>query len=315
MKSVSGLQKCVGVTGKGLLGIASLCLISGISIAADVNGGGGGGKSYVTISRPGMPSITPPKNTTPGTYRALIADGSSLYQAWAGDTVKWYAVRIEPGKTYVVDAVDPYTDYINGSVAGLGIYEIDGTTTPPAETDVNCGAESIAPGLANFGLRCIIRAFVPSGTTLNDRLVFIRVDQWVNTAFQIRVRESTVYGRWTTNNYDFHVEVQNTTAKSVCAQIIFYPNSGLTYSGGVWSGPLAVAVLTIPPFGANKYVLPDGTLVGTDKRGTLRVGACFTSVDLNSAAIQVNTLGYSQALQQFLPYSTVQPNAGSGNSF
>ena len=98
--------------------------------------------------------------------------------------------------------------------------------------------------------------------------MYIRVARFIDTAFQIRVRESTVYGRWTTNGYDFHVEVQNTTAESMCAQVMFYPNSGMTYTGGVWTGPAltAFASLTIPPFGASKYVLPNGTLVGTDNR-------------------------------------------------
>ena len=100
---------------------------------------GTGGAGFVRDSRPVATSAAT-DNATPGTFRALIADGSSLHQAWAGDSVKWYAVLIEPGKTYVVDAFDPYTDYISGSVSGLGIYASDGTTTPPAETQVNCSA-------------------------------------------------------------------------------------------------------------------------------------------------------------------------------
>ena len=278
---------------------------------------GTGGAGFVRDSRP-VAASAGTDNSTPGTFRALIADGSSLYQAWAGDSVKWYAVLIEPGKTYVVDAFDPYTDYFSGSVSGLGIYESDGTTTPPAETQVNCSASATAPGLANFGKRCIIRAYSPSaGNTLNGRLVYIKVDRFIDTAFQIRVRESTVYGRWTTNGYDFHVEVQNTTAEAMCAQVAFYPNSGMAYSGGVWTGPAltAYANLTIPPFGANKYVLPNGTLVGTDNRGSLRIGACPEPINLNTAAVHVNTLGFNPLINQFLPYSTTQANGGNGNSF
>jgi hypothetical protein len=306
----------IGMTGKLWLGAASLGLASTVAVAAGPDQGTGGA-SFVRDSRPVATSVGT-DNATPGTYRALIADGSSLHQAWAGDSVKWYAVLIEPGKTYVVDAFDPYTDYIDGSVSGLGIYASDGTTTPPAETQVNCAANVAAPGLANFGKRCIIRAYTSNpGNTLNSRLVYIRVARWIDTAFQIRVRESTVYGRWTTNGYDFHVEVQNTTAESVCAQVMFYPNSGMAYTAGAWTGPAltAFANLTIPPFGASKYVLPNGTLVGTDNRGSLRIGACPTPVNLNTAAVHVNTLGFNPLINQFLPYSTIQPNGGNGNSF
>ncbi len=302
-------------TGKLWLGAASLGLASTVGAAGGLNQGTGGA-SFVTDSRP-VATSAGTDNATPNTHRALIADGSSLHQAWAGDSVKWYAVLIEPGKTYVVDALDPYTDYPSGSVSGLGIYESDGTTTPPAETNVNCAASAIAPGASNFGKRCIIRAFSPvAGYTKNIREVYIRVARYIDTAFQIRVRESTVYGRWTTNGYDFHVEVQNTTSEAMCAQVVFYPNSGMTYTAGAWTGPTLLGTsLTIPPFGAHKYVLPNGTQVGTDNRGSLRIGACPTPVTLNTAAVHVNTLGFNPLINQFLPYSTIQPNGGNGNSF
>ncbi len=146
--------------------------------------------------------------------------------------------------------------------------------------------------------------------------MYIRVARYIDTAFQIRVRESTVYGRWTTNGYDFHVEVQNTTWQEMCVQVVFYPNSGMTYTAGAWTGPVLLGTsLTIPPFGANKYVLPNGTQVGTDKRGSLRIGACPAPVTLNTAAVHVNTLGFNPLINQFLPYSTTQANGGNGNSF
>ena len=242
----------IAATGKLWLGAASLGLASTVGAAGGLNQGTGGA-SFVTDSRP-VATSAGTDNATPNTHRALIADGSSLHQAWAGDSVKWYAVLIEPGKTYVVDALDPYTDYPSGSVSGLGIYESDGTTTPPAETNVNCAASAIAPGASNFGKRCIIRAFSPvAGYTKNIRQVYIRVARYIDTAFQIRVRESTVYGRWTTNGYDFHVEVQNTTSEAMCAQVVFYPNSGMTYTAGAWTGPTLLGTsLTIPPFGAQQ---------------------------------------------------------------
>src|SRR4030095_2501114 len=261
----------VAVTSRLALAAVSLCLASTVAIAAGPNEGTGG-KSYVSRAGGGTTRRAPTTNNTPpGTFLARVPDGSTLYQDWAGDITKWYAFLIEPGKTYVVEAFDPYTDYDNGSINGLGIYDSDGTTSPPQETQVDCGQSGQAPGLDNFGARCVVRAYIPTSTTLQTRRVFVRVDQWVNTSFQIRVRESTVYGRWTTNGYDFHVEVQKTTSQAQCVPLVYYPNSGLTYTSGAWSGTLAWQELSIPPFGASKFVRTNGTLVGSDNKGTLGI--------------------------------------------
>ena len=100
-----------------------------------------------------------------------------------------------------------------------------------------------------------MRAFPPSiGNAQNKRGIYVSVGSVAGTQFQIRVRESTMYGRWTTNGYDFHIELENTTSDSICAEIVFYPNSGDTYSG-TWNGGLLTRTLTIPPFGANKMIL------------------------------------------------------------
>jgi len=307
--------KCTGFAGS--LALAALFVATPVAGAGGPDAGTGASKSTVSVARSPSTDITP-ANTTPGTYRALVADGSSLFQTWSGDATKWYAVLIEPGKTYVIDALDPNTDSINGSVSGLGVYEFDGTTTPPAETQVDCGASGHAPGLTNFAIRCIVRAFTSNvGNLQNQRLIYIRVDRWINTSFQIRVREATIYGRWTTNGYDFHVELQNTTAESICAQVIFYPNSGQTYDGTQWTGAALTTffTLTVPPFGAAKNVLPAGTTVGTDNRGTIRIGACPGPVNLNTAGLNVSTYAYNPVTDKFLYFFTNQPNQGNGNSF
>ena len=105
---------------------------------------------------------------------------------------------------------------------------------------MDCTANTRAPALevASDGKRCIVRTFPPTpGNTQNKRGVYVAVAAVTGSSFQIRVRESTIYGRWTTNGYDFHVELQNTTADSMCAEIIFLPNTGDSYAG-TWSGGL-----------------------------------------------------------------------------
>ncbi len=229
MNSFSSSRKGAGIAGKLSLACASFCLASAAVLAADMNAGSGGA-SVVTTSRD--TKIGPTNNDTVSTARYLIPDGSNVFIGWGTESAKWYYTEVEPGKTYVVEAMDPYADKVLGSFTGMGIYESDGTTTPPAEMQVNCGisgsvgdgggVEEIAPGILNYGPRCVIRTYYPDGaTTLNKRSIFIRVGHFgTNNAGQIRVRESTIYGRWTTNGYDFHVELQNTTADSMCIYVL-----------------------------------------------------------------------------------------------
>ena len=59
--------------------------------------------------------------------------------------------------------------------------------------------------------------------------------------FKIRARESTIYGRWLTAGYDYHIEIENTTGDPMCVEVVRYPASGLTYTAGLgWVGPVAV---------------------------------------------------------------------------
>ena len=75
----------------------------------------------------------------------------------------------------------------------------------------------------------------------NKRPVFVKVTRFDpalggGAQFKIRARESTIYGRWLTNGYDYHVEVENTTGDTMCVEVARYPASGLTYMAGPgWS--------------------------------------------------------------------------------
>ncbi len=125
------------------------------------------------------------------------------------------------------------------------------------------------------------------------------------------MRESTIYGRWSTNGYDFHVELQNTTADAMCAEVIFLPNTGDTF-GPPWAGGVTVVPLTVPAFGAVKTVLANNTLVGPDKRGTLRIGACGSpNTNLMPSGLNVSTYAFSPSINQYLYYFTNTANNGA----
>jgi hypothetical protein len=260
-------------------------------------------------------SVGPLVNTTVGNARLIVPDGSSLRQSISTGETRWFVFGAEPGKTYVVEAVDPDSDLVSDTIGALHVYAANGTTTPPPETNVDCTAGQRAPALevpvAVDGMRCVVRAFPPSpGNTQNKRGLYVAVGSVTGSSFQIRVRESTIYGRWTSNGYDFHVELENTTADSMCAEIIFLPNTGDSYAG-TWSGGLTTTTLTIPPFGANKYVLPGGTLVGPDNKGTLRIGACAVPTNLVPSGLHVSTYAYNPVTDKFLYFFTNPANNGA----
>ena len=255
-------------------------------------------------------------NTSASAARVIVPDGSSLLQTGItgpGDT-RWFVFGVEPGKSYVVEVVDPYADLASNTIGAIGVFDSNGITTPPPETNVDCTANQRAPALevAADGKRCIVRAFPPTaGNAQNKRGVFVSVGSVSGTQYQIRVRESTIYGRWTTNGYNFHVEMENTTADSVCAEIVFYPNAGDTFSG-TWSGAvLQQPPVIIPPFGANKIILASGTAVGADLRGTVRIGSCGGTANLVPGALHVSTYAFNPGNQQYLYFFTNTANNGA----
>ena len=315
MNRSSYSNRTAGLMGKVALGLASMCLTTA-AMGAGVNDVAGGPS---TVSTPASARIAP-AGTVVGSAVSLVPDGSNLYQNRGADTVRWYQMYVEPGKTYVVEAFDPYSDNIAGATDGMGIYDSDGTTTPPPETSVNCGNAARAPGLLNFADRCIIRTYVPDtiGTTLNKRVIYIKESLCCSSSYQIRARESTIYGRWTTNGYDFHVELQNTGADSMCVQVLLYPNAGFTYTGaGFTNVPLYATSMTVPAYGANKIIVPNGTTSGGtshDLRGTLRLHDCGGG-QLNTASLNVSTFAYNPVTDKFLYFFTSNSNNGTSGSF
>jgi len=259
--------------------------------------------------------VTPLANTTVGNARVLPADGTSTYQGTGGLT-RWFAFGAEPGKTYVVEVLNPYDDLGSNAIGTVGIFN-SGGVLPPDEASVDCAMSTRAPSLevSTDGVRCVIRTFIPSaGTTQNKRGIFINVASALGNQFLIRIRESTLYGRWSTNGYEFHVELQNTTADSVCIQILRYPTTGLTYSGGVWSGAIGFSELTIPPFGANKTIFANGSTVGGALTGTLRLHACAGIYNFVPGAIQTSTYAYNPITDKFLYFFTTTANGGQASN-
>ena len=252
--------------------------------------------------------------------RLLVPDGTSLQQAFTSyPETRWFALGVEPGKTYVVEAVDPSSDLTANALGTLGVYALDGVSAP-AEASVDCtsgiGPRPPAVDVASDGLRCVIRTAPPSGTLLDKRPVYLRVTRMDPAAgggsqFKIRARESTVYGRWLTDGYNFHVEVENTTADPTCVEVARYPASGLAYTPGPgWTGSIASFTMTVPAFGAANQMIPNGSLVGVDSAGTMRIGACGSPVNLLPGGLHVSTYAIDPAGNRYIHFFTSTANDG-----
>ncbi len=317
MRALQHENQVAGKAARATLLGALLCGVSTAALA-DPNAGG---TNLNAMKRPVAERLEPLDNTQVGAARIIVPDGTSLYQPIGALETRWFAFEAEPGKTYVVDIVDPYGDLGANVIGAVAVTDSSGVSAPP-EANSNCVSPvpaNRAPGLEvnSDGWRCIIRTFSPAnGLTQNKRGIYVSIGSGGGTSFQIRVRESTIYGRWTTNGYDFHIELQNTTADSTCAQIVLNPQTGYTYSGGVWLVPGVVfsTQLTVPPLGAIKTVVPSGTASGGAFRGTMRITDCGTG-ELVPGGLNVSSYGFNSTINGYLYFFPTNSNHGGQNTW
>ncbi len=258
--------------------------------------------------------------------RLLVPDGTSEGQTFtAYPETRWFTLTVEPGKTYVIEAMDPSGDLSANAMGTLNVFAPDGISAPP-EASVDCtganGPRAPAVDVASDGVRCVLRTALPAaGLQQNKRPVYVRVTRMDpalggGAQFKIRVREGTVYGRWLTAvGYDYHVEVENATADAMCVEVARYPASGLTYTVGPgWSGSIASFQLNVPAFGAVKQVIAKGSAVGADTEGTLRLNACGSPLNVLPGGLHVSTYAYDAVADRFIYFFTGTANEGKTRS-
>lgn len=298
-------------SGRTILLIGAVIAAAAFSVGAIAQEKQGGGLNQNFVAAKAEPGISPKVNTVVGSARLVIPDGTATFQSMTPGETRWFYFGSEAGKTYTIEALNPYGDRDFNSLS-MGVFDSDGVSAPP-ETSSSCSLASTAPAMEGVpgadGARCVIRMFRPTAsTTLNKRAIYVSVSSANANAFQIRIRESTLYGRWTTNGYDFHVEVQNTTTDTIAIELTFYPGTGTTPP----TGTTFSTCLTIPPMGAAKYVRPNGSTVNGDNKGALRVHSCFT--EFVAGSVVVNNYAYNPVTNQFIPFAAPQPINGGNSS-
>ncbi len=257
--------------------------------------------------------------------RLLVPDGTSIKQTFgAYPDTKWFALGVEPGKTYAIEVADVDGDLTANAIGTLNLYDVDGVSPPP-EASVDCtaanGRRPPAVDVAGDGIRCILRtAPAAFAVFLNKRPVYVKATRkdpatGGGSQFKIRAREATIYGRWLTNNFDYHIEVENTTGDAMCVELASYPATGLSYDPYTgWDNLIGVATLTVPAFGAVKTVTPMGSNVNGDTEGTFRIGACGSPVNLIPGALHVSTYAFNSTLNKYVYFFTTTANDGKTRS-
>jgi hypothetical protein len=251
-------------------------------------------------------AVTPKINTSAANARVIIPDGTSLIDAFSDGVDQWFIARLEGGKSYVLEAIDPYGDLTSNAIGTLSVWESDGTT-PVTNTSVTCGvgASVVAPSLEvdQDGIRCVIVPFV--GAAFPPKNVAFRVQQGGGSLFHIRLRESTIFSRWTVNGYDMHIELQNTTADQADVQVCLFGDTG-----GSGTPVVGCDSLAIPGWGSAKLVKPAGSIA--PNRGTLRVIGSTAGGNYVPGQINLQTYAYNPAVGNYLFFVSEKVNDGRG---
>ena len=223
---------------------------------------------------------------------------------------------VESGKSYVIEVMNVEGDLGANALQTVGLFNSDGVSAP-TEAQTDCAMSAVAPSVeiqqGADGVRCTVRTFIPgAATTVNKRGIFVSVLSNFGPSFQIRAREATIYGRWTTNGYDYHTEVQNTTSETLCVQIAFIPGTGTTPPTG--PATIFTTELTVPPHGAAKVVRTSGSTSGGDNKGDLRLLGCSQALaprNFVPGAVHVSTYAFNPVTNQYLYFFPWTANNGA----
>ncbi len=85
------------------------------------------------------------------TARLLVPDGTSEQQAFTSyPEARWFALRVEPGRTYVIEAADVAGELMANAIGTLNIFAPDGSSAPP-EASLDCGNGPRPPAVDVYG--------------------------------------------------------------------------------------------------------------------------------------------------------------------
>jgi hypothetical protein len=249
--------------------------------------------------------ITPQDNVAVGSARVIPPDGTSYQDATAGG---WFIARLEAGKSYVVEALASDNDGNTNQVV-LALFESDGVTPWDTANFGTCGLEQMAPALQATGTgdgdRCAVAPALSNATSTRS-LAFQVTGQ---TPYRVRVRETTVYSRWTVNGYNMFIPLHNTGAFTIRGVVLYYPESASADVGA--ADFVAFDNFALGARSSTQLVRNSGSL--PPNRGTLRVLLVFASPPGGGTHLHMQTYAFNTAAGQYLFFAPEhinwQPNS------
>lgn len=251
-----------------------------------------------------------PLNTTAASAATLVPDGSSVTQPIGAEIERWYAARVEAGKSYVFEAMQSGRDRTSNDIS-VQIFENDGVTTFQDnwayDGDTNSAAPSMqASSTTNVtwdGVRCAMSLL----TTSPAKLVLFRVyNFWSGTPVMVRMRETTIYGRYSVNGYNMFVAVHNPSATPVAGFVVYWPENTTTNTSSNYVG---FESFSLPGYGSTQFTRSAGAFAAPGNRGQVRV--YMTS----GTDVHVQLYAFNPTANNYLFFQPSRANGGNGNSW
>jgi hypothetical protein len=242
---------------------------------------------------PENPSIVGPlDNTVVGNARVLIPDGTSYFDATASG---WFIARLEAGKSYVVEAEASDNDGGVNAV-DLNLFESDGTTAWDVANFQTCGLDQRAPALQATGnvdgARCAVGPALSNATSTRP-MAFQVTGQ---TPYHVRIRETTVYSRWTVNGYNMFIPLHNSGAFAVDGFVLYYPENGAANVGA--GDYVSFDNFHLGARSSTQFSHASGSL--TPNRGTMRVLLLFDPPLVGGTHVHVQAYAFNPAVGNYL---------------
>ncbi len=278
--------------------MAAALLTTDIALAQEVAGQPSTPVTRAPVVRGSETGAGPLDNTTVGNARILVPDGTSYYDATSNG---WFIARLEAGKSYVVESENSDNDGGN-NITFLSLFESDGTTPWANANFETCGPEmdSMAPSLeaagGGDGARCSVGPQINVAAP-STRVIAIQVGG--TPPYHVRVRETTVYSRWTTNGYNMYVALHNSNASQINGVALYYPENGATDNA-----PNSFNGFNNFQLGARsstQFVRASGS-TGPTLRGQMRILLFFSGLP-GGTHVHVQTYAYNTAAGQYLMFT------------
>jgi hypothetical protein len=121
----------------------------------------------------------------------------------------------------------------------------------------------------------------------------------------VRMRETTVYGRYTVNGYNMYVAVHNPSAEPVAGWVLYWPENATNTS----TGYAGFESFSLTGYGSTQFVRAAGAFTAPGNRGQVRI-YMTSGTDVHVQLCALNT-----GSNNYLFFTPSRTNNGSGNSW